>query len=68
MTVHLKSRRGQLAIARCSITGLWFWHCRVCPGWPTVGHGHTHGSALRKALFHATTSSTHWAALEEDET
>jgi hypothetical protein len=64
-TVHLKSRRGQLGIAREPITRLWFWHCRVCPGWPTVGHAATHPASVERALHHAANSSAHRLALED---
>lgn len=66
MTISLKSRAAQLGIAREPITGLWFWDCRVCPGFPTVGHASTHGSALVKALSHAANSSAHRHELGEE--
>lgn len=59
MIRRLKSHSAQLGISRDPITKLWFWDCRVCPGFPTVGHASTHGSALVKALFHAKDSWTH---------
>ena len=64
MNRRLKGQTKPLGIVYEPITRLWFWDCRICPGFPVVGHASTHGAALTKALFHAKNSSAHQHAAE----
>ncbi|MEV5944654.1 hypothetical protein [Streptomyces sp. NPDC051994] len=50
-------RAAPIGISRCAATRLWFWHCRVCPGFPTVGYAHSHPAAVERALHHFGTSA-----------
>lgn len=61
----LKGRSKPLGICWEPITRLWFWDCRVCPGWPTVGHASTQPGALGAALFHVANSATHRRIIEQ---
>lgn len=66
MTRHLKGQAKPLGIAYEPITCLWFWDCRICPGFPTVGHASGHRNALSAALLHAANSSHHRHVLAEE--